>query len=141
MDMDRLTKQLSLMNDIKDAYTETEFAHPDLEYWRDLLTAWGRMSITLKMQDQFTESLPNGRFSIFRGGTPDGFSWTLDRKHAIWFASRFKAVGRIDDVYQLTVLKDDVLWYNDDRNEKEVVLFPDTSKVMKIMSREEIING
>jgi len=139
--MDRFIKQLSLMEDIKDAYTETEFAYPDLEYWKDLLTAWGRMAVSLKMRSQFTESLPNGRFSIFRGGTPDGLSWTLDRKRAIWFASRFKVIGRVDDVYQLTVLKDDVLWYNDDRSEKEVVLFPDTSKVMKIMSREEIING
>ena len=107
---------------IRDAYTEVEFVHPALDYWTFLLRH-------ISNHKEWKKGLPDGEFRIYRGGTPDGFSWTLSEKLATWFATRFQVTGRMDDVYTMLVTKKDVLWYNDDRSEQEVVLFPNPQKV------------
>jgi hypothetical protein len=116
--------------EIREAYTETEFVHPELDYWRLLLQ-------NISHRDEWKEGLPDGEFRIYRGGTPNGFSWTLDQPRATWFANRFKAIGIVDDVYTMLVTKEDVLWYTDERNEQEVVLFPNQKKVEKLMETLE----
>ena len=109
---------------IRDSYTEAEFIHPDLDYWEFLLRH-------VTHRAEWTKELPDGEFSVYRGGTPTGFSWTLSENIAKFFATRFKAIGRLDDIYSMLVTKKDILWYTNDREEQEVVLFPDPKRVKK----------
>jgi hypothetical protein len=74
-----------------------------------------------------TKELPKGKFKIYRGAiqiTADGHSWSLSKKQAEWFASRNEDLFELKHkVYEKTITKDDVLWYdNSYRNEQEVVL-------------------
>jgi hypothetical protein len=69
---------------------------------------------------RLTKPLPKGKFTIYRGGHPDGDSWTLDQQKAEWFANRFPWSG--GKVYEKTVTSDQVLFYTDERDEKEVLL-------------------
>ena len=52
-----------------------------------------------------------------------GFSWTLDRQIASWFAVRFAGDGRKPLVVKAEVPRERVALYNNDRDEQEVVLF------------------
>jgi len=122
-----MDKQLDIK--IRDAYTAVEFVYPDLDYWRFLLKH-------VNYRKEWIKELPDGEFSIYRGGTPDGFSWTLSETRATWFATRFKIVGIADNVYTMRVTKDDVLWYTDERSEQEVVLFPNPDKVKLVASKD-----
>tara|TARA_R100000306_G_C4334326_1_gene121919 strand:- start:429 stop:821 length:393 start_codon:yes stop_codon:yes gene_type:complete len=114
-------KQLLIANDIRDTFTnDAEFIYQEFDEWQKLLVIFSKLAKA--HDDKFKQGLPEGSFKIYRGGTPNGFSWSLDKKIATWFATRFKPVGIEDDVHELTVTKDDVLWYNNERNEQEVVL-------------------
>lgn len=116
------TCQHCIIIDIRNAYRYEEFTWPALDEWRELLGL-------VEHRPEFKEGLPDGEFRIFRGGTPEGFSWTLDEDTAIWFATRFQRIGIIDNVYAMNVTKNEVLWYTNERSEQEVVLLPDADKV------------
>jgi hypothetical protein len=111
----------------RDAFTQSEFIHPDLESWIYLLAEMHKDKMLLPKE--WVDDLPDGEFRIYRGGTPNGFSWSLDKGTAKWFATRFKIIGIADKVYTMLVTKAEVLWYTDARNEQEVVLIPDQKKV------------
>jgi len=49
-----------------------------------------------------------------------GFSWTIDKRIADWFANRYE--DKESYVYECTVDKKDILCYLDIRNEKEVII-------------------
>ena len=49
----------------------------------------------------------------------EALSWTLDKKTAEWFATRFSEHGY---VYQAKIHKEDVFAFFNDRNEQEIVL-------------------
>lgn len=57
------------------------------------------------------------------GGEEYGWSWSLSKEQAEWFARRWP--GGIPTVATLTVPKNAVLAYFNDRNEEEIVLLPD----------------
>jgi len=70
-------------------------------------------------------------FTIYRGvqRTPDiaraarGYSWTFDRDVACWFAVKHGAPFVRDNSYVIaaTIRRSDVVYYSDDRGEKEIV--------------------
>ncbi|HCL4447207.1 TPA: hypothetical protein N2D16_002812 [Clostridium botulinum] len=66
--------------------------------------------------------------TIYRGegelSTPytEAYSWTVDIDVARWFAERFNKNGK---VYKGYIRQEDILDYMGDRNEKEVLVFPE----------------
>lgn len=62
----------------------------------------------------------------------EAFSWTLDKDVARWFANRFNSGKAV--VYKANVKKEDILEYLDDRNEAEVLVFPE-----KLFNVEKIV--
>lgn len=70
----------------------------------------------------------NGFYTIYRGSTDKSttldkaYSWTLDKEVARFFATRFESTGMI---YQGKVHKDKVRAYIQNRQEKEVLVFPE----------------
>ena len=118
---------------VRDVYTnQIEFTHVELDKWKFMLTElykYKRLANYTPLPKEWVADLPDGEFRIYRGGTPDGFSWSLDKGIAKWFATRFKRTGIADKVYTMLITKAEVLWYTDARNEQEVVLIPDQKKV------------
>ncbi len=58
--------------------------------------------------------------TVYRGGDPDGISWTLSRKVAVWFAERPNI-----EVHQRVIHRDRILFYSNDREEQEIIFDPD----------------
>jgi hypothetical protein len=114
---------------VRDGYTQSEFIHVELDKWKFMLTEMYKYKRLARLPKEWVDDLPDGEFHIYRGGTPDGFSWSLTKNVAKWFATRFKIIGIADKVYTMLVTKAEVLWYTDARNEQEVVLIPDQKKV------------
>lgn len=125
---------LQVAQEIIDDYTHTEFPFLERDNWRKTLRIFKRL--VREQEDKFTEELwenyKNNIFTIYRGGTPDGFSWSLSKDIAVWFALRFKAKGWNSDVYAMDIKRGDVLWYTDEREEQEVVLIPDPNEVIPV---------
>ena len=70
----------------------------------------------------FFDSLPD-EITIFRGGIDDkGFSWTLDKDRACWFANRWYQDHR---VFEKTINKSDALAYLNGRNESDIIYVPE----------------
>lgn len=62
-------------------------------------------------------------FTIYRGGNKNGFSWTLDRDVAIDADAGHRAwYGESEGVHEMQVTRDQVLFYTDSRQEKEVLI-------------------
>jgi hypothetical protein len=68
-------------------------------------------------------------FQIYRGfntdGGEDGFSWTLDRARAKWFARRYAHKDCMPMVAVGTVGRKDVIGYMTGRDEQEIVVLPE----------------
>jgi hypothetical protein len=68
------------------------------------------------------------RLTVYRGYSIDGcdygYSWTLDRAKAEWFARRYASLPEADGVFiaELEVSKDEILAYFGGRKEAEVVV-------------------
>jgi hypothetical protein len=58
--------------------------------------------------------------TVYRGGDPDGLSWTLSRKVAEWFAE-----GSNTEVHQRVIHRDSILFYSNDREEQEIIFDPE----------------
>ena len=73
---------------------------------------------------------------IFRGYSDedglDGFSWTLDRARAKWFARRRNREGQTPLVAEALVARADVLAYHTGRDEQEIVALPECVVVNKV---------
>lgn len=71
------------------------------------------------------ELLPE-TFIVYRGiqigENPIGFSWTLNKSTAVWFANRFD--NKNAQVCEMEINKNDVVFYTNERNEFEIVLIP-----------------
>jgi|TARA_R110002020_G_scaffold355109_1_gene567854 hypothetical protein len=115
--------------DVRLSYTQEQSIYPRFKEWHKLLSKFPNLP-AMKM------TLPIEPFKIYRGGSPNGFSWTMDKNIAIWFAGRFAAVYHhegqkqkakklVHPVYEMTVTKDEVLFYYHGRGEHEVVLVPE----------------
>ena len=114
----------------------------DEEYWELVKDIWSRQEFNTDGKRKknwklifshrpsipsLSNELPN-RFTAYRAGKEDGFSWTLDRETAEWFHNRFKS--QFGNIPFLTkpFTKNDVIFYTNSRNEQEVVIVPNKSK-------------
>ena len=85
--------------------------------------------------------LPDESFDIFRAGTKEGLSWTTEISIAKWFYNKNLISNEKEYNYflKLNVSKTDVLFYQNHRNENEVVHIPNLEKI-EFISEEEIKN-
>ena len=69
---------------------------------------------------EFYNSLEN-KFIVYRGYThwENGYSYTIDKDIAVWFAKRF---GQNGIVKEILVKKEDVFAFTNSRKEKEIIL-------------------
>lgn len=75
------------------------------------------------------EMLPE-EIIIYRGGTKDGLSWTLDLDKAKWFAKRY---NKDHDVWKSKVHKKDVIAWFTERDENEILILPTShTKITKV---------
>ena len=91
-----------------------------LDTWAELWT-----SSRPKPEGFFTLPVSDDPLKVFRGVQlslmEDGLSWTLSRKRAQWFADRHGDDGH---VFERKVLRKDVLYYTNAREEQEIVILP-----------------
>ena len=68
----------------------------------------------------FFNSLEN-EFIVYRGYThwENGYSYTLDKERAVWFANRFGQNGKVKE---MLVRKEDVFAYTNSREENEIII-------------------
>ena len=66
----------------------------------------------------------------------DGFSWTLDKSRAKWFAKRFLHRGETAMVAEGTVARENVLAYHTGRDEQEIVVLPENVNVIGVTEFE-----
>lgn len=60
--------------------------------------------------------------TVYRGGTSDGWSWTLGEERAVWFATRYRT--KSEPVWRAQVLRDNVTALILGRSEDEIVVDP-----------------
>ena len=94
--------------------------HTQKEIWNELFSL-------RKVPTHYTEHLPDEMY-IFRGGNPKGISWSLSNEIGQWFAERY---GHNKKFWGMYIKKSDVLFYNNLREEQEVVIIPKT--IMNIL--------
>lgn len=105
-------------------WVDSENIWQNKEAWRYFLESGpeeGR-EMFMSEEDRLTfHSLPE-KFKVYRGYIPrrnkSGFSYTMDRDKAEWFANRF---GN-GVVLERIVSKEDVFAYKNDRNEQEIII-------------------
>jgi len=107
--------------------------------WKKLLNSKrkNREYIMSSYERRYFKSLPDD-FTIYRGYShyrAIGWSWTLIKKKAIWFAKRF-AHSEKDAPTVLTgsVKKADVIAYFSSRKEREIIV--DAEKFVKVIGSE-----
>jgi len=110
---------------LRDAWIGTEMFTDKLHMVEKLMAHRG---VKWMMTDQEKSRLKNmpSQFTVYRGavaGLNDlGWSWTLNRKTAIWFAKRFCDGDAV--LYEVTVKKETPLALIEARGEEEVILDP-----------------
>ena len=133
---------------LRDVWIRAEQIQPR-DVWAQLLTQHegARTAIMTEEERAHLASLPE-QITVYRGvGNPEhqqGFSWTLDRQRAEWFAQRFLDQP-IAAMFRLTsfdpnhkaepvlvtgvVSRKDVIAYLAQRDEQELVVLPEKVKV------------
>lgn len=103
-------------------WTTMEFMHYDLERWDQVFDSdrSERDSIMNQQEQDELLSLPR-MIEIYRGGSESGYSWTLDRKTAEWFAARY---GHNHDIHTRKVPNKDVIALLNHRGEHEIIWRP-----------------
>ena len=115
-------------------WTDTENVYENKDYWEQLLfLEFSDSHLMMDKEDtKFFNELPN-TITIYRGGIDDkGYSWTLDKDKAEWFANRWVMNGNLGDesnvtnrhetnVFEKTIKKSDAIAYLSDRNESEII--------------------
>jgi hypothetical protein len=88
-----------------------------------------------KKEKQVYDNLPDKDIVVYRGtqstsALVKGLSWTLSKDVAVWFKNRFAFGGTL---YKAKIDKENVYAYNNDREEKEIILNPYKLKDIFIM--------
>ena len=134
-----------LLPGIRECWTGLENPSHHHDLWQDVwsrveaLGALERFSVIHKEDRSVFDALPE-TVTVHRGwqgdeddlnwmgnedGGPWGWSWTLNREQAEWFARRPSAQPATPFVFTATVQKEYILAYFNDRSEAEIVLNPD----------------
>ena len=119
---DLFLKPIEIWELIREVWTSAENNNWGLnqEFWGNMLTRYPPI-------DSLREDLPN-EFICYRGGYKGGFSFTLDKEKAIWFRDRWGISNPEHNLFERKTSRDDVLFYSNEREEKEVVIFPHKAK-------------
>ena len=130
-------------------YEEMLFEEWGLDIWaktgldnHNFLSKWKDLFNLFPISQDLKKELPDGNFTIYRAGSPEGISWTTNRGIAMWFWSKNKLLNsepRYNRFLSLSVTKEDVLFYNNKKGQNEVVLIPNEIKV-KIIPYKEFQN-
>jgi hypothetical protein len=99
--------------------SENIFQHKEL--WKELLKEKTNSHYFMSKKDlEFYNSLEN-EFIVYRGYNQweDGYSYTIDKDVAIWFAERF---GQNGIIKERLVKKEDVFAFTNSREEKEIII-------------------
>ena len=100
-------------------WSDTEHPHQNEDLWHLIFEQIDPREMMTAEERQFLDNL-TGEITIYRGGNEDGFSWTLSRNTAQWFANRF---GKGEDVHERRVNASDIKVYLSGRNEEEVLIW------------------
>tara|TARA_R100001163_G_C5030112_1_gene170558 strand:- start:441 stop:1151 length:711 start_codon:yes stop_codon:yes gene_type:complete len=109
---------------IVSAWIDSENIYANLSSWKSLLTEqYANPHLMMDEEEKaFFDSLPD-EITIFRGGIDDkGFSWTLDKDKANWFANR---LNQNEEVFEKTINKNNALAYLNGRGESEIIYIPE----------------
>lgn len=131
---------------VGDVWTNVENIHEDYSSWYDVwnlsdsdnINPIERRELAMDEDERAAFAALPDALTIYRGtGHPDaieeGFSWTLDRKKAIWFAKRYSHdLDRIPSLGTGTIGKSDVIAHFLGRNESEIVVLPNMVNDVKI---------
>jgi len=121
-------------------WTDTESPGKYSEHWREVFAAEfldregpGRTAMMSLEELAALVELPD-EVTVYRGfdreGGAEGFSWTLDRERAGWFARRFP--GDAPSVATGTVARNDIIAVFFGREEAEVVALPEDVTVIAV---------
>jgi hypothetical protein len=104
---------------VSDVWTGMEYFYDDMEQWAEVFDSDRSERHRLMDEDERAEleALPQV-VKIYRGGTEEGWSWTLDQKTAMWFANRFK---RGWPVHTRNVDKSEIIALLNHRGEHEII--------------------
>lgn len=116
---------------LADVWIDSENIWQNQDVWRELLTDDWRGDHVDMMDDDdraVFDELPD-KFTVYRGfkieGCEDGFSWTMDKVRAKWFAKRWLSKGETCFLAEGTVHKSNVIAYFNERSESEIVVAPE----------------
>jgi hypothetical protein len=120
-------------------WTDSENIYENFFEWETILQdkalAGGWLATMDESERKVFDNLPDV-VTVYRGTNCEegvkGFSWTLDRAKAKWFAKRFANKDNDCLIVHGTVAKTDVVAYFDNRNEKEIVALADNVVITKI---------
>lgn len=131
--------------------TENAWGDEDIwvEVWRRVTWVWDRKARTIKLRQRRRNVMSKDEREFFNG-LPDnlvlhrgfdqeggwcGWSWTLDRSRAEWFARRYPGNPQVATI---EILKAEVLAYFSGRDEQEIVIHPATLDGISDIKIEEI---
>lgn len=113
---------------LRSVYTDAEqFDEDNRELWNELLTSNRpqRCDFMTEEDKEFFDRLPED-LTVYRGWQDEdcelGFSWSLSKEVATWFATRFSRDEPIVTSMMIKKSSPDVVGYYSGRNEYEVVI-------------------
>lgn len=133
-----------------DIWVDSENIWQNMEAWRDLFEEpeRGSMEFFMDEDDRKAVKLSPAKgglppiFTVYRGynyeGGEDGFSWTLDKPRAKWFARRLCHEDEVPMVATGTIGRKDVIGYMSGRGEQEIVALPENVCAIQV---EEVDRG
>lgn len=117
---------------LRSVWIDSENVYQNRLQWWELLTS-GRgkrhrfSDVTLRDQNRLPRELTvyRGTKSIERGSNYLGFSWTLDKSRAVWFATRFIQEDDGKPVVAIAnIPRNSIVGYIRSRGEEEIVAMP-----------------
>jgi hypothetical protein len=108
---------------VASVWIDSENIHQNYDGWGEILSDYG---MAMESDDRKTLSELPEELTVYRGCTKageDGYSWTLDKEKAEWFAKRFARSGA--QLLETKIPKDSVVAYLGGRGESEIVILPE----------------
>ena len=119
----------------------------DKEHWTIIIDTWSKSEhnsqiqnrekwidiLTMREPINFFKKNLNENIKIYRAGSRDGFSWTLNKEIALEFKQRYNNIvnpiyfsldHKTVNIVDKKVKYDDVKFYNNLRGEDEIVIIP-----------------
>jgi hypothetical protein len=124
---------------MRNVWVDTEAPSNDEESWENVLPSpiWGQRMMMDESERAALAALTDP-VPVFRGFSLDsserGFSWTVDRQRADWFAHRFACLGGEARVVCGTIAKAKVVAYLLARGESEVLALPEDVTVHEVVA-------